>query len=225
MPKIALTRNRILLSTYILRGHISHHRVASNLYFALILLFAAMHAHSEPRLRPDTWAKPIIGTHLSNLYQVDKGVYRSKQPDEEDVSDLQHLGIKEILNLREYHKDGGEVGKSYFLLNRIPMDAGKVTQAQLIQALKIIQLRKGPILVHCWHGSDRTGTTIAAYRIIFNHWSKQQALDEMINGGYGYHARMYPNLVELINGLDVKKVRAELGLNKKNLANTPQRLH
>ncbi|MEN8190310.1 MAG: hypothetical protein ABFS19_10720 [Thermodesulfobacteriota bacterium] len=68
----------------------------------------------------------------------------------------------------------------------------------------MISSRKGSILVHCWYGSDRTGVTIAAYRIIFNNWSKSEALDEMINGGYGYHEKIFPGLVQLVENLDVK---------------------
>lgn len=190
-----------------------HKTVARTFNFTLLLLlFVSFGARAEPRLRPATWGHPVIGAQLSNLYQVDEGVYRSEQPDEETVSDLQALGIKEILNLREYHQDDGEVGKTNFTLDRVRMDAGKVTQKQVIQALRIIKDRKGPILIHCWHGSDRTGVTVAAYRILFNNWTKQQALDEMINGGYGYHASFYPNLVELVKNLDVGKMRTELGM-------------
>jgi tyrosine-protein phosphatase SIW14 len=191
-------------------------KTAANIFLVVsLLLFAISGAHAEPRLRPASWANPVIGSHFSNLYRVDDGVYRSEQPDEEAVSDLQHLKIKQILNLREYHEDGGEVGKSNFILDRVPMDAGKVTETQIVQALKIIQHRQGPILIHCWHGSDRTGTTIAAYRIIFNHWTKAQALDEMIHGGYGYHASFYPNLVELVKNFNIEKMRTELGLTAK----------
>jgi tyrosine-protein phosphatase SIW14 len=190
-----------------------HNTVASRFTIALlVLLCVSFSAQAEPRLRPATWGKPIIGSQFSNLYQIDKEVYRSEQPDEEGVSDLQALAIKEILNLREYHSDDGEVGKSNFILERVPMDAGKVTQQQVVQALRIIKNRKGPILIHCWHGSDRTGVTVAAYRIVFNNWTKQQALDEMIHGGYGYHASFYPNLVELVKNFDIKKMRTELGL-------------
>lgn len=32
----------------------------------------------------------------------------------------------------------------------------------------------------------------------------------MNNGGYGYHAGLYSNLVTLIEGLDIPKVRAAL---------------
>lgn len=43
------------------------------------------------------------------------------------------------------------------------------------------------MVVHCWHGSDRTGAVIAAYRIVQQGWSQHDAIDEMINGGYGFH--------------------------------------
>lgn len=179
------------------------------------LLLISWSVHAEPRLRPATWGVPVIGTGLTNLYKVADGVYRSAQPDEEDVADLQALGIKEILNLREFHKDDGEVEGGNFKLDRVRMNAGDVTEAQLIAALKKIKNRQGSILIHCWHGSDRTGTTVAAYRIVFEHWSKAQALDEMVHGGFGYHASFYPNLVELVKKLDVNRMRRELGLPEK----------
>ena len=83
-------------------------------------------------------------------------------------------------------------------------------EQQLLEALTLIKNRKGPLLIHCWHGSDRTGATVAAYRLVFQNWSKEQAIDEMVNGGYGYHAGIYPNLLELINKLDVAKIRKQL---------------
>lgn len=181
--------------------------------FALLgLVLVVFSVHASPRLRPATWAVAVIGTELTNLYQIDKGVYRASQPDEEDVADLQALGIKEVLSLRQYHSDNDELEAGNFQLNRVKMDAGEVTQAQLITALRIIKNRKGPILIHCWHGSDRTGVTVAAYRIIFEHWTKAQALDEMRHGGYGYHATIYPNLVELVKQLDIRKFRQALHL-------------
>jgi len=92
------------------------------------------------------------------------------------------------------------------------MNALNISEQQSIEALRVIKDRKGPMLIHCWHGSDRTGTTIAAYRIIFNNWSKTQAQDEMINDGFGYHSRLFPNLVELIQELNVEKIQKALGI-------------
>ncbi|MCP3890121.1 MAG: dual specificity protein phosphatase family protein [Desulfobulbaceae bacterium] len=74
--------------------------------------------------------------------------------------------------------------------------------------MRSIKNREGPILIHCRHGSGRTKATISAYRIIFNNGSK--ALDEMINGGYGYHQRICPELVELVENLDVNIIKTSL---------------
>ena len=93
------------------------------------------------------------------------------------------------------------------------MNAGKVSQEQLIDALRIIKNRKGPVLLHCWHGSDRTGATVAAYRIVFNNWTKAQAIDEMINGGYGYHINFYPQLIPFIEQLNISDIKKELNIN------------
>lgn len=176
----------------------------------IILLITSLNVYAEPKLRPDTWGHSIVGTSLENFYKIDDAVYRSAQPGSEHMEDFQSLGITDILNLRYYHSDADDMKESDFTLHRVKMSAGNVTETHIIDALTIIKNRKGPILVHCWHGSDRTGTVIAAYRIIFNHWTKSQALDEMTNGGYGYHAWAYPNLVDLINNLDVNKIRQAL---------------
>jgi protein tyrosine/serine phosphatase len=182
-------------------------------YLIIILLFCTVIVSAEPRLRPSDWSAPIIGISLDNLYQVDKGVYRSEQPDTRSFIELESFGLKEILNLREYHSDNDETSKTKLKLHRVKMEAGSITEEQITKALTIIKNRKGPILIHCWHGSDRTGGVMASYRMIFNDWSKEKAIDEMRNGGFGYHAKIYPNVVTLINNLNVKKIKSKLGIN------------
>ena len=179
-------------------------------YCLLGWIFVSSVVYAEPRVRPDVWGAPIIGVNLGNLYMVDKGVFRSKQPGREDVNSLLSLDIKEVLNLRELHSDNKIMAGSNLVLHKIKMNTKSVTENQIIDSLRIINNRKGPILIHCWHGSDRTGVTIAAYRIIYNNWSKSQALDEMVNGGYGYHSNIYPNLVTLIENLDITKIKKAL---------------
>ncbi|MCF6318294.1 MAG: tyrosine-protein phosphatase [Proteobacteria bacterium] len=173
----------------------------------------SIQSSSQPRQRPSNWATEIINSELDNFYKIDQGVYRSKQPDEETFTMLQKMGIKEVLNLRRHHSDTDEAEDSELTLHRIKIKTGSITENQLIQALSIIQNRKGPIVFHCWHGSDRTGAVAATYRIVFNGWSKLQAIDELRNGGYGYHAKIYRNIVELLENLDVKHIKHQLGLN------------
>lgn len=181
-----------------------------NKYIAILILLVASTCYAEPRVRPESWCKPVIGTELRNIYCVDNGVYRSEQPDDDDVKDLLALGVKEVLSLREYHSDKDELTSKKFVLHRIKINTGKITEEEVIEALKIIQNRKGSILIHCWHGSDRTGTIIAAYRIIFNNWSKAQAIDEMANGGYGYHAKIYPGLIDFVENLNIDHIKKTL---------------
>jgi tyrosine-protein phosphatase SIW14 len=176
-------------------------------YLLLFFLLISTTCYAEPRVRPETWGKPIIGTNLENIFLVDKDIYRSEQPKHKDIPNLQLLGIKEVLNLREFHSDKDDLMDTDLMLHRVKMHTSNITEDQIITSLRIIKNKKGPILVHCWHGSDRTGVTIAAYRIIFNNWTKSQALDEMTNGGYGYHSYIYPELVSFIEKLDIKRIK------------------
>jgi protein tyrosine/serine phosphatase len=50
-----------------------------------------------------------------------------------------------------------------------------------------MQNKTSKVLLHCYHGSDRTGASVAMYRIIFENWSIENAVQEMKYGSYGYH--------------------------------------
>jgi len=55
--------------------------------------------------------------------------------------------------------------------------------------------------LHCQHGADRTGLITALYRIVYQGWSKDQALEEMLQGGFGYHA-VWGNIPDYIRNID-----------------------
>lgn len=181
-------------------------------YVSIVFLIVACSASHTIHPRPAAWGKAIVGTSLSNFYAIDDGIYRSAQPDREDTGVLTSLGVKEVLNLRQFHSDNDELKNPEIILHRVKMNAAEVTEQQIVAALRVIKDRRGPILIHCWHGSDRTGVTIAAYRVVFNHWSKAQALEEMRFGGYGFHEKFYPNLVALLENLNVSSIRKKLAL-------------
>jgi len=41
---------------------------------------------------------------------------------------------------------------------------------------------------------------------VFQNWSKEEAIEELMNGGYGYHA-MYKNIPEFIRAADIESIR------------------
>ena len=178
---------------------------------ALPLLLAAALAlptiAATPRLRPANWAEPLVETSLDNAYRVSADLYRCEQPQTEDIADLKALGVKSILNLRNFHSDSEEFAKAGFTLLAKPMNAGEVTEDLLVAALRDFRDAPKPVVVHCWHGSDRTGVFVAAYRIVFQGWTPEAASDEFRNGGYGFHKKWYPNLVELLSKLDAEALR------------------
>lgn len=151
----------------------------------------------------------VPGSELVNLYKIDTGVYRSEQPTDNDFKALEKYGISEILNLRNRHSDDDEAEGTMLKLHRQKMKAHSVNEEQLINALRIIKQRTGPIVFHCHHGSDRTGVVCAMYRIVFQGVSKQNAIDEMTKGGYGFH-RIYKNLVRLVENADIEHIKQEV---------------
>ena len=180
-----------------------------------ILLFASICAYGQPRERPETWATPIINAELENFYKVSDKLYRSEQPDKAAFQQFQSMGIYSVLNLRKRHSDRNEARKTKIKLHHLRLSARNLTQEHIFQALKIIHQSDSPILIHCWHGSDRTGVVAAAYRMVFQDWSAVEAIDEFKNGGYGYHEWAFPNLIDLLEGLDVDDLRIKLDLVKK----------
>lgn len=142
-----------------------------------------------------------------NFAQVDKKVWRSAQPTAADFSELDKKGFTEVLNLREWHTDTKEAEGTRLQLHHLRLNTADIREEDLVKALKILKAVRGPILVHCWHGSDRTGTVIALYRMVIQGWSRDKAIAEMTDPQYGYHAAVYPNLEEYLKKVNVEKLR------------------
>ena len=87
--------------------------------------------------------------------------------------------------------------------------AGKVTREELMDCLLVISSAPKPMLVHCWHGSDRTGIVCAAYRIVMQGWTPEKALEELMDERFGHHRSYYSNLAELVRSTDWKAFKAE----------------
>ena len=161
---------------------------------------------TEQPARPAEWATPVTATHLKNFYRLDERVYRSAQPDRKGFQELVRLGIMNVLSFRDHHADDSGAKGLGLTLNRIKMEAGEIRDEQVVEALRIIRAAKGPIVIHCWHGSDRTGLISAMYRIVYQNWSKEEAIEELTKGGYGYHS-LYRNIPEYLRRVNSEDVR------------------
>src|SRR5262249_18086825 len=153
---------------------------------------------AETLERPSAWARAIPGVPgLPNLYQVTPTLYRSAQPSRRA---LRYLGeqrpiepgappIRTVLSLRAFDEDdlGGPAPPS-LRLERIRFKTWHPEDEDIVKFLRIATTPAlQPVLVHCQHGSDRTGTMVALYRIVVEGWSKEAALLEMTQGGFGFH--------------------------------------
>ena len=145
-----------------------------------------------------------------NLYRINDDLYRSGQPDAEGFTELEQMGIRTVLNLRELHKDTRKARHTQLMLMSYPVAAGEVTAADVENCLKLMACSPKPVLVHCWHGSDRTGIVVAAYRIVFQKWSVEEAEKEFRDERFGYHEFWYANLLELLRTTDWDAMRGRL---------------
>ena len=179
-------------------------------WLLLLLVLTPQLVSADLRVRPTEWAQPMLGSELENFYRLNDEVYRSRQPDDEEMAELEAKGFRAVLNLREYHSDEDEASATQLKLYRVPVNAGDIDDAFVVEALHAIAQAEKPILIHCWHGSDRTGVVAAVYRMVFEQWTRQAAIDEFVNGGFGYHARFYPNIERYLETVDIEAIRRQL---------------
>ena len=154
----------------------------------------------------------IDSKHFKNLYQINETMYRSEQPSKKGFRELEALGVKSIITFRRLKDDTQKAKGADLSLVQLPLKAKILTEADIIEGLKLIHKAEKPVLIHCYAGSDRTGVMSAASRVVFQGWSKAKAVEEMRIPALGYHEKWYPNLVHLIMDLDVDKVKKELGI-------------
>ncbi|MBN1589514.1 MAG: dual specificity protein phosphatase family protein [Pirellulales bacterium] len=168
---------------------------------------------SVPAKRPGDWAKPIELEGVPNLHKVSDALYRSAQPTAEGMKNLKEkLGIKTIVNLRSFHSDRDEIGRTELGYEHITMKAWHPEKKEVVRFLQIVtDPDRQPVLVHCQHGADRTGTMCAIYRIAMEKWSTEDAIKEMRDGGFNFH-EVWKNLPNWIDSLDIDQIKRQAGM-------------
>lgn len=162
---------------------------------AFFLIVPILLLFSFDRLPP---AKP---EHVRNFHSVDGTLYRSGQPQQKGFRELENYGIQTVINLRNVVDDKQEIRGTSLVQVRIPMRAKAITYADIITTLCAIEKAEKPVLIHCLHGSDRTGCMVAAYRI-YQGMDKEKAIEEFLSADYGYNKKLFPNILELLETID-----------------------
>ena len=130
---------------------------------------------------------------LENFHRVNDQLYRGAQPSEQGFISLAKLGVKTVLDLREF--DGRSLaekrmveaaGMRYF---NVPLQGTNTPSPEVVaKALSLLnQKDAGPVFVHCRRGADRTGTIIACYRIAHDGWQPGKALREAKGLGMAWY--------------------------------------
>jgi len=159
----------------------------------------------------DAWAEPVELPGVPNLHKVSDDLYRGAQPTDEGMAALHKMGIKTIVNLRSFHSDRDEIGDLPLGYEHITMKTWHAEDKEVVRFLRIVgDEGRRPVFVHCQRGADRTGTMCAIYRIFVQGWSKDDAIAEMTEGGFGFYEG-WQNLIDYIRELDVERIRERAG--------------
>ena len=153
-------------------------------------------------------AVAIESERIPNLHRVSDDLYRSGFPREGGLVELESLGVKSILELSYFDIDSNlpDAKTTSLHIVHYPLLPLGIEQSMIFEMFDIYRDLEKPVLVHCYHGSDRTGLFVAIYRILYQNWSKEEAKDELINGGFGYHD-VFTDVIAAIDDLDVEALR------------------
>jgi protein tyrosine/serine phosphatase len=177
---------------------------------SLVAFFTLTSAFADDiaSLRPAEWAQPVEVQY--NVFQMTPMLYRSALPDSGAVSLLEKLKVGTVISFLP-ESDSSWLSIQGITLVQLPYRTNHVDDADILKALRAIQTAEanGPVLMHCKHGSDRTGLIAAMYRVIVQGWSKEDALSEMTQGGFG-DSTHFRDGVRYMMQADIDKLRTAL---------------
>lgn len=179
----------------------------------LLVFFASPWAQAALEIEGG-WAKPIDKSF--NFYQVTPFLYRSALPTQNNLSAITNQNIKTVITfIKEDDRKWLGDDQATVQIIKYPIHADRVDDDDVLDVLKMIKQseNKGPVLLHCKHGQNRTGLFIAMYRIVVQNWTKEQAIDEMVQGIDTTEQEDVEDAMAYIKEANVKKIRKALNSN------------
>ena len=135
-----------------------------------------------------------LGSTIQNFCVVTPDVlWRGARPDKDGAAWLIRQGVRTIVNLELILDDKPAFGQAtvadannyevgYFRIHDwepLPILAPTVVDEHVAHFLAIVSQQPKPVYVHCRSGMNRTGVMVAAYRVLIEGVSDEEAIEEM----------------------------------------------
>ncbi len=123
---------------------------------------------------------------LANVGRVAPGVFRGAQPGKDGYATLKAMGIKTVIDMRTTESEKIQVEAAGMRAIAVPIEMtcnGLKEKVDRVVALMADPANQ-PVYIHCRHGQDRTGITVAAYRMKQQGWLLADAEAEMQAFGF-----------------------------------------
>ncbi|WP_248799724.1 protein tyrosine phosphatase [Pseudomonas sp. MWU13-2105] len=148
------------------------------------LVLLAARAGDNSSQRPPQWATPVGSQY--NLNQMTPTLYRSTLPDSNAMPILAKLNITTVINFQP-EADSSWLANPEIKQVQLPYRIGHVDDADVLMILRAIKDAEdqGSVLIHDKQGTERAGLMAAMYRVVVQGWTKEEALSEMMMGGFG----------------------------------------
>lgn len=147
-----------------------------------LLLFPQSPPPSAPPA-PHTPAPKGTLQGVPNFGQVTPTLYRGAQPSKEGFANLARSGVDIVVDLRGGSRQSERqtvagLGMQYVA---IPWKCYQPRDQPIAQFLALLRENPGKkVFVHCRQGDDRTGMEIAAFRMVEQGWTAEEARREMV---------------------------------------------
>lgn len=160
--------------------------------------FALASAHSNQQVE-----QRLNIPGIRDAGKVNDHLYRGAQPKEWALKELKQRGITTILDLRGERKGLMETERKNAqalgieVINLPGNGWSPPSDQQIAQFFRIMQaIPRRRVFLHCWLGGDRAGVFVAAYRIAFDGWTPEQALEEMHE--FHFHGFWHPAMTKYV---------------------------